>query len=177
MLSAWSNGQTIQLDLKTNRYLGSAVEEDGARQELQAANVAFLQASSSRNKPLYPGAKELMRYFRSAWLARKICTKPLSAQIDYLVSTKNMDVSEGDPEELAWSFQLMRNLRPTRPACLEDSVGCALYLRGRVSKCQFCIGVRQPPFMAHAWVQVGDLIINDTKGAVESYSPIIRVEL
>ncbi|WP_183714675.1 lasso peptide biosynthesis protein [Bradyrhizobium sp. ERR14] len=36
------------------------------------------------------------------------------------------------------------------------------------------MGVKKPPFGAHAWLQSGDLILNDTRRAVEDYSVIVR---
>lgn len=74
-------------------------------------------------------------------------------------------------------YQHMRNLRARRPECLEDSIGCALFLGRYIETLSFHIGVVQPAFMAHAWVQSGDLLMNDGKRVIDRYSEILRVDL
>ncbi|MDA9464792.1 hypothetical protein XH87_09275 [Bradyrhizobium sp. CCBAU 53415] len=71
-------------------------------------------------------------------------------------------------------FQHLRNLRFRRPLCLEDSVGGYLFFYPYIASLELLVGVKQPPFGAHAWLQSGDLILNDAKRVVEDYSVILR---
>lgn len=83
----------------------------------------------------------------------------------------------GNVDHITWLYQHIRNFRFRRPMCVEDSVCCALFLGQYIETLSFHIGVVQPPFQAHAWVQVGNVIANDTKGVVEAYSEILRLDL
>jgi len=40
--------------------------------------------------------------------------------------------------------------------------GLAVFLTGRMIPCTFVIGVSVKPFLAHSWVQIGELVLNDT---------------
>ncbi|MCA8256117.1 lasso peptide biosynthesis B2 protein [Burkholderia sp. AU31624] len=60
---------------------------------------------------------------------------------------------------------------------MTDSIACALYMIKFTASVSLHLGVAQPNFRAHAWVQCGNLIVNDTKYAVEEYSEIMRIDL
>lgn len=181
-LSAWSNGQWIHLDLERNRYFGDAVAPNATLQAAQASAVARLRSLGGRPQVLVPSLATVAHYLRCAMHARSVRRQPIRDQLDLLRRARGPHPArakrQGDVEHFAWLYQHIRNLRWQRPTCLEDSICCALFLRrylaGRVS---FHIGVVQPPFLAHAWVQVGDVLVNDTKGCVEVYSEILRLDL
>ena len=59
--------------------------------------------------------------------------------------------------------------------CLFDSLALAVYLTRQAIACTFLIGVSTKPFTAHAWVQVGDLVLNDTAEHVQTFTPILVV--
>jgi Transglutaminase-like superfamily len=60
--------------------------------------------------------------------------------------------------------------------CLFDSFVLAAFLiRQRVS-CSFVIGVSTKPFRAHAWVQIGQFVLNDTAEHVQTFAPILIVD-
>ncbi|KSV75879.1 hypothetical protein N185_15655 [Sinorhizobium sp. GW3] len=175
--AAWSNGQWIWLDLQRNRYKGGEVMRDADLQALQALATVKLQTVAGNEKPLVPPLGVLAHYIRSAWIARKARYLPIADQLALLQSAQIKYKTFGDTATFAWLYQHMRNLRIRRPLCLEDSVCCALFLLRYVEAPSFCIGVKQPPFMAHAWVQVGDVLVNDVKAVVETYSEIVRLDL
>ena len=178
MPAAWSNGQWIQLDLANNRYKGSEIERNASMQTRQAAAVASLRTSSCEMPRFMPSVRILAHYLRCAWTAHRVRYLPIRDQLTAIRNARSpRKQPSGDIAEFAWYYQLIRNLRPHRPACLEDSVCCVLFMERYVASPSFCIGVKQPPFMAHAWVQVGDVIVNDTKGVVEAYSEILRLDL
>lgn len=70
-------------------------------------------------------------------------------------------------------------LRPflltARDRCLHDSIALATCLAGEGVACRWVIGVRSRPFAAHAWVQSGDLVLNDLHENVRRYRPILVV--
>jgi hypothetical protein len=178
MPAAWSNGQWIWLDLAANRYKGGVDDNDAALRMNQAAKVARLRAAGSGQRRLVPPASVLKHYLGCAWIARRVRTSTIRDQLYTLKTATSIRVDgAADVEDMAWLYQHIRNLRPHRPACLEDSLCCALFMQRYIGRASFCIGVKQPPFMAHAWVQIGDLIINDTKSVVEAYSEILRLDL
>ena len=180
VLSAWSNGCWIQLDLERNLYLASELETAPGLKVAQVAASVKLRDCPRAPPDFIPPGEMVRHYLRSAWWAWRNRYEPLRQQLRLLRSKaakgRPRFSSVLDAERCATLYQHMRNLRFQRPACLEDSIGCALFLRRYVAPITFHIGVLQPPFRAHAWVQSGELIVNDTKAAVEDYSEILRFE-
>lgn len=64
---------------------------------------------------------------------------------------------------------------PWRRLCVPDSLALArfLWLRGIPGEVYF--GVRLDPFAAHAWVQLGDMILSDNVNIVADYRPVFRL--
>ncbi|HVZ34530.1 MAG TPA: lasso peptide biosynthesis B2 protein, partial [Polyangiaceae bacterium] len=60
-------------------------------------------------------------------------------------------------------------------ACLFDSLVLAEFLRRRGVRATLVIGISTVPFAAHACVQFGDLVLNDTVEKVQGYTPILAV--
>jgi len=73
-------------------------------------------------------------------------------------------------------YQYLRNFLPQRPLCLQDSVCCFLFLSRYVKPLELVIGVKYPPFSAHAWIESQNIILNDKKIAVEDYAVILRYQ-
>lgn len=59
--------------------------------------------------------------------------------------------------------------------CLLDSLMLSVYLTKRMVPCTLVIGVSTRPFAAHAWVQIGDCVLNDTVEHVLTFTPILAV--
>lgn len=59
--------------------------------------------------------------------------------------------------------------------CLPSAAACTCLLRIRGIRAQLTIGVRSPPFEAHAWVELDGAIVNDDAGVTGTYSVITRV--
>lgn len=74
---------------------------------------------------------------------------------------------------------MFRRLRPwaysARSACLLDSVALVEFLSYYGFTASLVIGVNTKPFGAHAWVQMGRVVINDTAEHVQEYTPILSV--
>jgi hypothetical protein len=59
--------------------------------------------------------------------------------------------------------------------CLFDSLVLSVFLTWRRVPCTLVIGVSTKPFAAHAWVQIGDCVLNDAIEHVQTYTPILAV--
>lgn len=81
---------------------------------------------------------------------------------------------EDGTEALAQGFLAARPSIPLEPLCLRDSLALAFWLRRRGAGCTFVIGVKRP-FAAHAWIQRGELVLNDFVDRVREFTPILVV--
>lgn len=59
--------------------------------------------------------------------------------------------------------------------CLLDSLTLAQFLLRRRISATLVLGIETSPFGAHAWVQIGDVVINDSVEVVRRYTPILVV--
>jgi hypothetical protein len=59
--------------------------------------------------------------------------------------------------------------------CLFDSLVLSVYLTMTGVPCTLFIGVSTRPFLAHAWVQMGDAVLNDTAEHVQLFKVILAV--
>jgi hypothetical protein len=59
--------------------------------------------------------------------------------------------------------------------CLFDSLVLSVFLTLLKVPCTFVIAVASKPFLAHAWVQVGDMVLNDTAEHVQEFQPLLGV--
>jgi hypothetical protein len=59
--------------------------------------------------------------------------------------------------------------------CLFDSLVLSVFLTLCKLPCTFVIAVASRPFIAHAWVQVGDMVLNDTAEHVQEFHPLLGV--
>jgi hypothetical protein len=59
--------------------------------------------------------------------------------------------------------------------CLFDSLVMSVFLTRRMVPCTLVIGVSTKPFAAHAWVQIGEYVLNDTVEHVLTFTPILEV--
>jgi hypothetical protein len=74
------------------------------------------------------------------------------------------------------SFMKLRILCYTaRRRCLFDSLVLSVFLTREVIPCTFVIGVSTKPFRAHSWVQIGELVLNDTAEHVQQFKPILAI--
>jgi hypothetical protein len=56
-----------------------------------------------------------------------------------------------------------------------DSLVLAVFLTRHMIPCTFVIGVSVKPFLAHSWVQIGELVLNDTAEHVQTFTPILAI--
>jgi hypothetical protein len=58
--------------------------------------------------------------------------------------------------------------------CLKRSLSLTAVLRSRGIDAALCLGVRKFPFSAHAWVEVGDTVVNESLSVLAQHVPIAR---
>jgi hypothetical protein len=62
---------------------------------------------------------------------------------------------------------------PKRALCLQRSAVTACLLKSYGLPAQMVVGIRDMPFMAHAWVEVNDAVVNDWPGVRKFYRPVV----
>ncbi len=77
--------------------------------------------------------------------------------------------------EVAAEFARFRVWAPFDGACLKRSYMMLRYLRLRGHDAAWVIGVRTWPFMAHCWLQVGEVVLDDDHERLLPYHPILAV--
>jgi len=85
------------------------------------------------------------------------------------------DENDRTPERVAEAARTFWRLAPWLPIegeCLVRSALLMRFLRRRGLRADWVFGVRLFPFMAHCWVQAGDLCLNDDVERLTAYSPI-----
>lgn len=178
-LKAYSNGKIIFLNLEKNIYLISKNNsEDLEAKGIQEEYAAKLRDNLRWPENVLPSINIICHYICSFFLSRKHRCDTIKEQLGILTLHSNVKKKESSNnktiEEYSTLYQYLRNFLPKRPLCLEDSVCCFLFLSRYISDLELVIGVKYPPFAAHAWVESHNIILNDTKSAVEDYSVILR---
>jgi hypothetical protein len=77
--------------------------------------------------------------------------------------------------ERARGYRAVRALLPGRPLCLRDSFALLDFMGPARPAAVLVLGVTMDPFAAHAWVQVRDVVLNDSLDHARSFSPIMAV--
>jgi hypothetical protein len=77
---------------------------------------------------------------------------------------------------LLWSFERIRVWFYTaRQYCLLDSLVLSVFLSLARQPCSLVIAVATKPFLAHAWVQSDEAVLNDTVEHVQLFRPLLVV--
>lgn len=76
---------------------------------------------------------------------------------------------------VAQAYARVRILIPAKRLCVPDSLALARSLWRRGITADVYFGVRLNPFLAHAWVQRGDLLLSDKLNTVGEYTPVFRL--
>ncbi|MBB4633424.1 lasso peptide biosynthesis B2 protein [Sphingosinicella soli] len=70
------------------------------------------------------------------------------------------------------AFARLGMLATPRDQCLVRSLALGRYLRCRGFAVDIVLGARLRPFSAHAWVQLGDTVLNDQLDTARNFTPI-----
>lgn len=87
------------------------------------------------------------------------------------MSTDKAEVQRG-VAEAANTFNQVRPYVPIQTCCLVDSLSMVRFLAKRGLHSSLVMGVACDPFSAHAWVQRGSLVLNESVGNAQAYVPI-----
>lgn len=91
-----------------------------------------------------------------------------------LVDGPDGDRTPARVAEAARAFWRMAPWLPVEGECLVRSALLMRFLKQRGLEADWVFGVRLWPFMAHCWVQLDDLCLNDDVERLASYTPIYR---
>ncbi len=83
--------------------------------------------------------------------------------------------SRHDLARLAATFERLLPWLPFQGVCFYRAFLLLRVLRWRGLDARWVFGVRTWPFMAHCWLQVGDLVLDDTADRLEAFKPILVV--
>lgn len=108
---------------------------------------------------------------------RTLKTKGLATTIVLLqaIPAERRNGPEEDPQLIATvrAYVAMRRARSQgKEDCLDRSIGLAFALRRIGVDAHVCFGVLKFPMLAHAWVQVGSLVVNDKVAEVAKFTTI-----
>ncbi len=116
----------------------------------------------------------------AAWsgLAPRFYRRPFSEVIDRARGRKAGVDGEGRAGEVEARAVLFNSLLPWSPvqgACLLQSAWLITFLGQAGLAADWMFGVRTWPFSAHCWVQLGEVVLNDTVERVAPYRAILKV--
>jgi hypothetical protein len=77
-------------------------------------------------------------------------------------------------EQICEAIDLAAALYFKQTLCLQRSAAAASLLKKQGFAAEMVIGVQQLPFLAHAWVEVDGLVVNDKPYVPEIYSILTR---
>lgn len=178
---AWSNGHMVEFDIDANRYslVDPSVSADLDRERPEISTMLVRQVLRPPASPI-PRRRHLLDFYGATRSAARIRRAPIVEQLNEVdehmcrVGGADDELSSASLMELAATYQYLRSLRIRQPLCLEDSMAGYLFFRRYTAGVQLVIGVRYPPFKAHAWLEAGGILINDRKITVETMSEVYR---
>ncbi|MFK2878654.1 lasso peptide biosynthesis B2 protein [Rhodanobacter hydrolyticus] len=125
---------------------------------------------------------ELMEVFAIVLITRiKLKISTLKNLLDGLAAERRIqtagtgalaEFSERRLSEAAAIFRRARLYVPIEMCCLLDSVAMTKFLLRRRIHAHVVFGIALDPFSAHCWVQVDDIVLNDTVGNAITHTPI-----
>lgn len=115
----------------------------------------------------------LLRLWREERRAARTLRAGIAAGIAALAATSRGEHDERAQRALIAASWRSRRLWSAEDRCLPRSIALARLLRQAGSDAKLVIGVMANPFAAHAWVQDGDVAVNDTLDHVLLFAPIL----
>lgn len=116
----------------------------------------------------------------TSWVHVQLRHKPLKHVLNRVISYRDRNVAKSKTTKSTLSssasqFAQARLYVPIDTRCLPDSLALSIFLSRRRLDASVVIAVAADPFAAHAWVQSGEMILNDSLGAAQAYTPILAV--
>ncbi len=159
------------------------VEPAGAATDSRPSiKPAARSAMEATSQPRNLRVSELMEVFVTVLVTRialKVST--LKSILDGLTTARHLrttrskslaEFPERSISDASAAFRRARLYVPIDMRCLLDSIAMARFLLRRQIPAHIVFGVALDPFSAHCWVQVDDLVLNDSVGNVASHTPI-----
>jgi hypothetical protein len=131
-------------------------------------------------KPLAPRQPTTFHALRILRAVRRELTKSGFAHV-YEGNARIGKPRDRDPRRLASAlraFSIAENFVPSADAridCLPRSLALHRFLVTAGVAADHCIGVRRFPFGAHAWVEVGNVVVCDADAFVQKFDVIARL--
>jgi Transglutaminase-like superfamily len=125
------------------------------------------EGRTSISRIIVTRSAQLPLFLEALWMLLKW---DVLAKLGYATLCREMNLgisSKADLNPEDWITEVVaavnraRRYYPKSVACLQRSVALASMLRKRGIAADLKIGIRQGPFTSHAWVEVGDRVLND----------------
>ena len=105
---------------------------------------------------------------------RAVRAKKLPALLSrFLARTPQPETSRSGRDRAVARFSRVRTLVPIAPNCLYDSIALTRFLHRRRMAAELVIGAKLHPFAAHAWVQQGATVLNDSLGHARDFESVL----
>ena len=150
-----------------------------SRPDIQPAVRSAMEAP---HNPQRLRVRELIEVFAIVLRTRfDMKTSTLSRILDRLSAERYLRAAQAMPPanlsehhiaNAVAAFRRGRLYVPIEMCCLLDSMAMTRFLLRRRIHAHVVFGIALDPFSAHCWVQVGDLVLNDSVGNVHSHTPI-----
>ena len=133
---------------------------------------------SDRHVPLDMVRDVFLIVAMTRWQLKIRRLKPILQALSDYRHTRTSPLAGAEPEvqqrlsEAAAAFNRVRPYIPIETCCLIDSLSLVRFLAKRGLHAHLVMGVACDPFSAHAWVQHGPLVLNETVGTAQAHVPI-----
>jgi len=125
----------------------------------------------------------------AAWIVlstkRRLATENIASVIDRYrlppqraAESRSLVSTPADDKRLvdaSHGYMAARRFVPIKPSCLLDTLALRTFLARRRLTASIVFGVSADPFAAHAWLQCGDLVLNETVSHARMHTPIMVV--
>jgi Transglutaminase-like superfamily len=172
----------IVLDLQKNKYLATELDDWVSWDETHVDRSGKFLDSNSLTFKSEVELSKVPRFVSSCVYANRLKSKPIGSILaelrNKLVNRVKSNLANQDPEVIlmqAAQYRRLCVLRWSNYLCLEDSIAAFQFLLPLTSKIKFTIGVDDDPFLAHAWVSIGNTVLNDSFAVTSRYKPICYV--
>lgn len=169
-----------ELDLNSNRYQRKEAEADTGIETAMIVEPKFdLQSAvvRARTSPALL-APFMIASIKARRLAKHRMGVIFNVVSDYLQKAASYG-EEDSPDQVFHRCAIYRRLGALRfqqPLCLEATLGALYFLQRPYPGLSFCIGIRADPFLAHAWLELDGVVLNDSLRRVEDYKEICVVK-
>lgn len=174
---AIENDVLFVLDLRSDAYLSvpmAKLETPGLARQLDGRGLLRSTDDAPLAKPERTpslGGKGPWSFWRAALWARKVMKRRALDRATALLQGAD-DAPVADARELVARFQRWRPLYPRPASCLFDSLALGRFLWGAGVRSNLIYAVRGGPFSAHAWLEIGGVIINDDPEYCAGFTPM-----